>query len=153
MLGLAIALSLQEQGFGTYGEDIFWNKSPVLASGSVVGDSGLWVNSLPESISGDLYTDNVTVSTRFTDPLKQGLYMLQLLNLFRTQWFDNCELTTKPISDVTFTNVEILKGTSVSLEAVDNEGKWVQAIRFQVRYKLPTELPPLESVSGNNSRQ
>lgn len=153
MLGLAIALSLQEQGFGTYGEDIFWNQSPVLASGSVSSHNGLWVNSLPDSISGDLYTDNVTVSTRFTDPLKQGLCMLQLLNLFRTAWFDNCELTTKPISDVTFTNVEILKGTSVSLEAVDNEGKWVQAIRFQVRYKLPTTLPPLESVSGNNSRQ
>lgn len=153
MLGLAIALSLQEQGFGAYGTDIFWNESPVLGTGTVVSKNGLWVNSLPDSISGDLYTDNVTISTRFTDQLKQGLYMLQLLNLFRTPWASTCELTTKPISSVTFTNVDIQRGTNVSLEAVDTEGKWVQAIRFQVKYKLPTELPPLEPLSGGNSQQ
>ena len=152
MLGLAIALSLQEQGFGTYGEDIFWNKSPVLGSGAVSSTNGLWVNSLPVSVSGDLYTDNVTVSTRFSDPLKQGMFMLQLLNLFRTQWVSTCELSTKPIGEVTFTNVDIQRGASVSLEAVDNEGKWVQAISFQVKYKLPAELPPLEPLSGEKTK-
>lgn len=140
MLGLAIALSLAEQGFGEYGKDIFWNESPVLGSGSVSSHDGLWVNSLPADVSGDLYTDMVTISTRFQDPLRQGEFMLKLLNLFHTPWVSTCELTTEPISKVKFTNVDIDTSTSVALEAVDNEGKWVQTIQFQVKYKLPGNL-------------
>lgn len=144
MIDLAIALALQQGGFGTYGKEIRWNSSAVMGTGTVTGDSGLWVNSTPQDVTGDWYTDTVTISSRDRDPIRQGLTLLKLMNFLRGDWAQTCTLSTEPIvPDLTFTNVKITPPTSISIEAVDGEGRWVKAIQFIVKYKVPETIPDM----------
>lgn len=141
MISLAIMHALQDNGFGTYGENLWWNSSPVMDTGVVSANEGIWVNSLPSSVSGDMYTDTVTVSTRYTDPRVQTLTMLRL-----TRWLEDtapkiCQLSCAPTLPITFTNVDIRRLTAASLDAVDNEGRWVESLQFIVAYKLPRDIP------------
>lgn len=144
MIDLAIALALEKHGFGKYGENIYWNVSPVMGSGQVSGESGIWVNSIPREVIGDWYTDTVTISTRYRDKIKQSLVLLKLMEFLRGPWSQTCSLSTEPIVDgVEFSNVQISAPTSVSIEAVDGEGRWVKAIQFSIKYKLPDPIPDL----------
>lgn len=144
MIDLAIALALADNGFGEYGKNIFWNVSPVMGSGQVSGEDGIWVNSIPNEVIGDWYQDGVTISTRFRDSIKQAKTLLKLMEFLRGPWSQTCTLSTDPIvSGMTFNNVQITPPTSTALEAVDGEGRWVKAIQFSIKYKLPDPIPDL----------
>ena len=44
MIDLAMCMTLQNEGFGTYGKTLFFGTSPVLDTGSVTNAEGIWVN-------------------------------------------------------------------------------------------------------------
>ena len=46
MIDLAMCMTLQNEGFGTYGKTLFFGTSPVLDTGSVTNAEGIWVNAL-----------------------------------------------------------------------------------------------------------
>lgn len=146
MIGLAVCMELEKHGFGTYGEDIFWNVSPIMDTGQITAQQGIWVNSIPTGVSsGNMFTDTVTISTRFRDPLKQGRYLLQLLAWITGGWRNTCVLSTAPIQEgVEFKNCSIRAPQGVTLDAVDNEGRWVESLQFDVSYQLPDDLPPID---------
>jgi hypothetical protein len=56
MIDLAMCMTLQNEGFGTYGKTLFFGTSPVLDTGSVTNAEGIWVNANTVDINGDLYT-------------------------------------------------------------------------------------------------
>ena len=65
MIDLAMCMTLQNEGFGTYGKTLFFGTSPVLDTGSVTNAEGIWVNANTVGINGDLYTDQLTISSRY----------------------------------------------------------------------------------------
>lgn len=141
MISLAIMLALQDANFGTYGETLWWNRSPVMATGDVSARQGIWVNALPSSASADTYTDQVSVTTRFTDPIKQTLTMARLL-----RWVEDansiCKLSCEPIiHNFTLDIVDISRISGASYDAVDSEGRWVESLVFNCTYKLPQTIP------------
>lgn len=144
MIDLAMALALQSAGFGTYGRDIWFGTSPVLEDGSVTSNHGLWVNASTVSVQGDMYTDQITISSRYGDVIHQGIVMVNLL-----WWLNNilpkeCMLSCTPLVELTYTSVRSHTATAVDMDAVDGEGRWVKSIRFNLDYKLPNGLPPIE---------
>ena len=62
MIELAVALDLAEHGFGTYGETIFVNESPILDTGAVSSKDGIWITSTTMSNGNGHYTDQLTIS-------------------------------------------------------------------------------------------
>ena len=144
MIDLAIALALERAGFGKYGDTIFWNVSPVLQTGSVSDNYGIWVNATTVSSVADTYTDEITISTRYADELTQGVALMHIVDWVNGTLINECALNLDPlITNCQFNIVQQSKSTAIDLEAVDAEGRWVKTIRFQIQYKYPRTLPAL----------
>lgn len=137
MIELAVALDLAEHGFGIYGETIFVNESPILDTGAVSSKDGIWITSTTVSNVGGHYTDQLTVSTRFYDVIRQGEYLLKLMEYINTQLVDQCTLSCQPESPIAYEKLNISPASSIDLDAVDNEGHYVKSIHFTITYPLP----------------
>lgn len=136
MIDLAICMTLQAENYGTYGQNLFFGTSPVLDTGTVTSQEGIWVNANTIDINGDLYTDQITVSSRYDDVLTQGRLMLRLLHYINNDLPHYCTLTCQPITDINYTSIRTHPATAIDLDAIDHEGRWVKSIRFQIDYKL-----------------
>lgn len=139
MIELAVALDLAEHGFGTYGETIFVDESPILDTGAVSSKDGIWITSTTVSNGNGNghYTDQLTVSTRFYDVIRQGEYLLKLMEYINTQLVDQCTLSCQPESPIVYEKLNISPASSIDLDAVDNEGHYVKSIHFTITYPLP----------------
>lgn len=137
MIELAVALDLAEHGFGTYGETIFVNESPILDTGAVNSKDGIWITSTTVNNGNGHYTDQLTVSTRFYDVIRQGEYLLKLMEYINTQLVDQCTLSCQPESPIVYEKLNISPASSIDLDAVDNEGHYVKSIHFTITYPLP----------------
>lgn len=136
MIDLAVCMTLQTEGCGIYGQNLFFGTSPILDTGTVTSQEGIWINANTVDINGDLFTDQITISSRHNDVLTQGRLMLRLINLINNTLPHCCQLTCQPIADITYTSVRTHPATAIDLDAIDNEGRWVKSIRFQIDYKL-----------------
>lgn len=136
MIDLAICMTLQNEGYGIYGQNLFFGTSPILDTGTVTSQQGTWVNANTIDIKGDLYTDQITISSRHENVLTQGRLMLRLLNLINNKLPTYNQLTCQPITDITYTSIRTHPATAIDLDAIDHEGRWVKSIRFQIDYKL-----------------
>ena len=137
MIGLAVALALADKGFGHYGENVFWNVSPVNAVGAVATNEGIWVSALPLSVTGDVLTTQVTVSTRFYDPIEQAKTLTRLMDWMMDEAPKLCSLSTAPVIDASIEIIDCHALTGSEFEAVDAEGRWVISVAMQVRHKRP----------------
>lgn len=137
MIELAVALDLAEHGFGTYGETIFVNESPILDTGAVSSKDGIWITSTTVSNGNGYYTDQLTISTRFYDVIRQGEYLLKLMEYINTQLVDQCTLSCQPESPIVYDKITISPASSIDLDAVDSEGHYVKSIHFTITYPLP----------------
>ena len=137
MIELAVALDLAEHGFGTYGETIFVNESPILDTGAVSSKNGIWVTSTTVSNGNGHYIDQLTISTRFYDVIRQGEYLLKLMEYINTQLADQCTLSCQPESPIIYNKLTISPASSIDLDAVDSEGHYVKSIHFNITYPLP----------------
>lgn len=137
MIELAVALDLAEHGFGTYGETIFVNESPILDTGAVSSKDGIWITSTTVNNGNGHYTDQLTVSTRSYDVIRQGEYLLKLMEYINTQLVDQCTLSCQPESPIVYEKLNISPASSIDLDAVDNEGHYVKSIHFTITYPLP----------------
>lgn len=137
MIELAVALDLAEHGFGTYGETIFVNESPILDTGAVSSKDGIWITCTTMSNGNGHYTDQLTISTRFYDVIRQGEYLLKLMEYINTQLVDQCTLSCQPESPIVYNKLTISPASSIDLDAVDSEGHYVKSIHFNITYPLP----------------
>lgn len=137
MIELAVALDLQEHGYGTFGENIFVNQSPVLDTGSVESKDGIWLTSTTMSGGHGTYTDQITISTRYFDVIQQEETLLKLMHYINTELVDACTLSCEPESPIVYERLTISPASSIDLDAVDNEGHYVKSIRFTITYPLP----------------
>lgn len=128
-----------KRGFRHLRQDPVFGTSPVLDTGSVTNAEGIWVNANTVDINGDLYTDQLTVSSRYFDVIEQGKLMLRLLHFVNNRLHEYCRLTCNPIADIDFVSIRVHPATAIDMDAIDGEGRWVKSIRFNVDYKLSPE--------------
>lgn len=116
----------------------------MFGSGEVSGQQGIWVNSQPISIQGDLYTDTVTIASRYNDPLKQAEVLTDLMKYARDGLKDVCTISLDPyVKGFTYPYVDIKPPAGISFDAVDGEGRWVKSLHMDVSYKLPPADDPI----------
>lgn len=145
MIDLAIALALQDAGFGTYGETIFANRSPILDTGAVSSKDGIWVTATTISYNAGHYTDQLTVSTRYYDAIQQGETLLRIMSWINSTLVDACSLSCEPESPIVFDHLDIHPASAIDLDAIDDEGRYVKSIHLTVTYPLP-DVSRLEGV-------
>lgn len=138
MIDLAICMTLQNENYGIYGQNLFFGASPILDTGTVTNQQGIWVNANTININGDLYTDQITISSRYDDVLTQGRLMLRLLDFINNRLPHYNQLTCQPITNITYQSIRTHPATAIDLDAIDHEGHWVKSIRFQTDYKIDT---------------
>lgn len=146
MIDLAVALALQDAGFGTYGETIFANRSPILDTGAVSSKDGIWVTATTISYVAGHYTDQLTVSTRYYDAIQQGETLLRIMSWVNSTLVDACTLSCEPESPIVFDHLDIHPASSIDLDAIDDEGRYVKSIHLTVTYPLP-DTSRLDGVS------
>lgn len=146
MIDLAIALALQDAGFGVYGDNIFANRSPILDTGAVSSKDGLWVTATTISYNAGHYTDQITISTRYYDAIQQGETLLRIMSWINSTLVDACSLSCEPESPIVFDHLDIHPASAIDLDAIDEEGRYVKSIHFTVTYPLP-DTSRLEGVS------
>ena len=146
MIDLAVALALQDAGFGTYGETIFANRSPILDTGAVSSKDGIWVTATTISYNAGHYTDQLTISTRYYDAIQQGETLLRIMSWINSTLVDACTLSCEPESPIVFDHLDIHPASAIDLDAIDDEGRYVKSIHFTVTYPLP-DVSSLEGVS------
>lgn len=137
MIDLAIALALQDAGYGTYGETIFANRSPILDTGAVSSKDGIWVTATTISYNAGHYTDQLTVSTRYYDAIQQGETLLRIMSWINSTLVDACSLSCEPESPIVFDHLDIHPASAIDLDAIDDEGRYVKSIHLTVTYPLP----------------
>ena len=146
MIDLAVALALQDAGFGTYGENLFANRSPILDTGAVSSKDGIWVTATTISYNAGHYTDQLTISTRYYDAIQQGETLLRIMSWINSTLVDACSLSCEPESPIVFDHLDIHPASAIDLDAIDDEGRYVKSIHFTVTYPLP-DVSSLEGVS------
>lgn len=146
MIDLAIALALQDAGFGVYGDNIFANRSPILDTGAVSSKDGIWVTATTISYNAGHYTDQITISTRYYDAIQQGETLLRIMSWINSTLVDACTLSCEPESPIVFDHLDIHPASAIDLDAIDEEGRYVKSIHFTVTYPLP-DTSRLEGVS------
>ena len=146
MIDLAIALALQDAGFGVYGENIFANRSPILDTGAVSSKDGIWVTATTISYGAGHYTDQITISTRYYDAIQQGETLLRIMSWINSTLVDACSLSCEPESPIVFDHLDIHPASSIDLDAIDDEGRYVKSIHLTVTYPTP-DVSSLEGVS------
>ena len=146
MIDLAVALALQDAGFGTYGETIFANRSPILDTGAVSSKDGIWVTATTISYNAGHYTDQITISTRYYDAIQQGETLLRIMSWINSTLVDACSLSCEPESPIVFDHLDIHPASAIDLDAIDDEGRYVKSIHLTVTYPIP-DVSSLEGVS------
>ena len=146
MIDLAIALALQDAGYGVYGENLFANRSPILDTGAVSSKDGIWVTATTISYNAGHYTDQITISTRYYDAIQQGETLLRIMSWINSTLVDACSLSCEPESPIVFDHLDIHPASAIDLDAIDEEGRYVKSIRLNVTYPLP-DTSRLEGVS------
>lgn len=142
MLALAVIEALEQAGFGHYGETLWWDASPVLATGTVTAQEGIWVTATPGSVSDAfVYQTTIQVAARFLDTIRQGKVLLDLMAWVNSELSRRCELTvtlgqTQPI---VFPLTGVDPGQYPTLTAIDSEGRPVKQTTFTVHHKLPAQ--------------
>lgn len=146
MIDLAIALALQDAGFGVYGDNIFANRSPILDTGAVSSRDGIWVTATTISYNAGHYTDQITISTRYYDAIQQGETLLRIMSWVNSTLVDACSLSCEPESPIVYDHLDIHPASAIDLDAIDDEGRYVKSIHLTVTYPLP-DTSLLEGVS------
>lgn len=140
VLALAVIEALEAAGFGQYGDTLWWDASPVLATGTVTAQEGVWVTATPGNVSDAfVYQTTIQVSARFLDTVRQGRVLIDLMNWVNRDLAGRCELTvtlgqTQPL---VFPLTGVDPCQYPQLTAIDGEGRPVKQTSFTVHHKLP----------------
>lgn len=140
MLALAVIEAMEQAGFGAYGETLWWDASPVLATGTVTSQEGVWVTATPGSVSDAfVYQTTIQISARFFDTVRQGKVLLDLMAWVNSDLSRACSLTvtlgqTQPI---VFPLTGVDPCQYPTLTAIDGEGRPVKQTQFTIHHKLP----------------
>ena len=136
MIDLAILLALQSEGICEYGLTGFWNESPIRSDGSITTGEGLWViATTKDGVSRQgVYTDEISVATRYNDPVEQAKKLLDLAKF--VQNFKPCELDCGEFLDQRFRVLDLRQDEGFNLDSVDTEGRFVKSFSFRIQYML-----------------
>lgn len=131
---------MEQAGFGRYGDTLWWDASPVLQTGTVTAQEGVWVTATPGNVNDAfVYQTTIQVSARFLDTIRQGKVLLDLMNWVNGELSRRCSLTVTlgQSTPIVFPVTGVDACQYPQLTAIDSEGRPVKQTQFTIHHKLP----------------
>lgn len=134
MITLSILKELENEGFGTIDSDLFLEEAPLDTQGKP--KNGLWLVTRGSTVSRtNVEIQSLDLYSRFTNKLTGHTKLAEALEWLQEAYGDVCTLpAVAPYTTQTYTNVRIFPTSSIQNAGVDENGKIVRVISFDVYY-------------------
>lgn len=139
MITLHIAKWLEQAGFGTLDEDIFWEDMPIDGIGKP--KDGLWV--VPRgspSVSRFTTTQSFDIYSRYADKITGSAKLEDIYEYLKEVYGDVCILPeVPPYSSREYYNVRLRPTAAISNVGNDAQDKVVRVISAEIQYNINKE--------------
>lgn len=134
MITLSILKELENEGFGTIDTNLFLEEAPLDTNGKP--KNGLWLVTRGSTVSRtNVEIQSLDLYSRFTNKLTGHTKLAEALEWLQEAYSDVCTLpAVAPYTTQTYTNVRIFPTSSIQNAGVDENGKIVRVISFDVYY-------------------
>lgn len=135
MITLHLLQLLDDNGFGTIDEDLFWEEAPL--DGQENPEEGVWIVTRGSSVNRfGVHLQAFDIYSRYANKLTGAQKLEAILEYLRQAYGEVCTLpTVDPYSDNEYTNVRIRPTSSVENVGTDENNKIVRVISGEVQYE------------------
>lgn len=142
MVSLSLLKYLENNGFGTIDQNLFWQKMAINDDGIYVSDTG------GSQDRGERPSLTYTIYSRAKNDV-EAYVQLQQIAEFLKKSFDICELpAVPPITDYGYHNVTIMPPSTIVSVGQDINGRTVYSITGLIYYGSMTDPVPPPLVDG-----
>lgn len=136
MVTLHIAKWLEDEGFGTLDQDIFWEEVPLDSNGKPY--DGIWVVTRGSALSRfNTTTQQFDIYSRFANKLTGSQKLEQILEKIMEAYGDVCTLPTVPPYSLTvYDNVRLRPISGIENVGSDEQDKIVRVVSAEVQYNI-----------------
>jgi hypothetical protein len=139
MISLHIAKWLEDEGFGTIDQDIFWEEVPLDPNGKPY--DGIWVVTRGSALNRfNTTTQQFDIYSRYANKITGSLKLEQILEKIMEAYGDVCTLPTVPPYSLTnYGNVRLRPVSGIENVGSDAQDKIVRVISAEVQYNIQGE--------------
>lgn len=139
MISLHIAKWLEDEGFGTIDQDIFWEEVPLDPNGKPY--DGIWVVTRGSALNRfNTTTQQFDIYSRYANKITGSLKLEQILEKIMEAYGDVCTLPTVPPYSLTiYDNVRLRPVSGIENVGSDAQDKIVRVISAEVQYNIEGE--------------
>lgn len=136
MISLHIAKWLEDEGFGTLDQDIFWEEVALDPNGKPY--DGIWVVTRGSALNRfNTTTQQFDIYSRYANKLTGSLKLEQILEKIMEAYGDVCTLPTVPPYSLTiYDNVRLRPVSGIENVGSDAQDKIVRVISAEVQYNI-----------------
>lgn len=133
MITLHLLQLLENQGFGTIGTDLYYQKAPIVSG---VEKEGMWIVDRPSATTRrNIKVQQFDIYSRYTDPVVGDRKLQAILDYLEQSSTKPCTLpTVDGYSTTQYTNIRLTPLTSLENVGTDETGKIVRVISGEIRY-------------------
>lgn len=135
MITLHIAKLLEDEGFGTLEQDIFWDDMPVNAAGKPV--DGIWIVTRGAPLTRfDITTQDFDIFSRYANKITGAQILEDILGFLKNAYGQVCELPeVPPYSYTRYYDVMLTPTSGIENVGIDQQNKVVRVISGEIKYK------------------
>lgn len=136
MISLHISKWLEDEGFGTLDQDIFWEEVPLDPNGKPY--DGIWVVTRGSALNRfNTTTQQFDIYSRYANKITGSLKLEQILEKIMEAYGDVCTLpTVPPYSLAIYDNVRLRPVSGIENVGSDAQDKIVRVISAEVQYNI-----------------
>lgn len=134
MITLSILREIQQAGFGTIDTDLFLEEASLKSDGKP--KDGLWIVTRGSGVSRvNTEIQSFDIYSRYANKLTGHIKLESLLEWLQEAYGDVCTLqAVPPYTTQTYKNVRIFPTSSIENAGMDENGKIVRVISFEVYF-------------------
>lgn len=134
MITLHIAKLLEDEGFGTLDQDIFWEDMPVDNNGTP--KDGLWIVARGAPVGRFTATQAFDIYSRYTNKVTGSQKLEDILKYLQNAYGEVCELPeVPPYSTTRYYDCQIVPTSGIENVGADEQDKVVRVISGLIKFK------------------
>ena len=135
MIALHLLKLLEDEGFGTIDQDLFFEEAPLDKQGNP--KNGVWIVERGTAVTRFTHqTQNFDIYSRYTDKITGYKKLGDILDFLQEAYDEVCTLpAVPPYSNAVYENTRIVPTSSVENVGVDENNKIVRVISGSITYE------------------
>jgi len=139
MVTLHVAQLLEDEGFGTVDQDIFWEDMPLDSQGNP--KDGIWIVPRGSALSRFQTTIQAfDIYSRYANKITGSKKLEAILQYIKDAYDEVCELpTVPPYSTTLYNEVRLRPVSGIENVGTDEQDKVVRVISAEIQYNIGEE--------------